>query len=221
MTKHALAVRGGWEGHTPVEASDLFVAFVRDQGYEVTVADTLDAYLDAELMGKVDLINQVWTMGQISNEQWAALKQTVANGCGFAGWHGGVIDAFRQNTEYQFMTGGQWVAHPGNCDFSYTVNVTDRDHEITAGIDDFELPLTEQYYCHVDPGVHTLCATTFTGEHSNEQNLYAPGTVMPYAWTRTWGRGRIFVAAWGHTFKDFEVSAARTIVERGLLWASR
>jgi len=220
MSKQALVVRGGWDGHTPVESTDIFVAFLKEAGYDVSVSDTLDAYLDEALMGKVDLIVQCVTMSEISGEQWKALKQAVHAGCGFAGWHGGVIDAFRNNTEYQFMTGGQWVAHPGNCEPTYTVNIVDKDHAITKGIGDFTLPDTEQYYCHIDPGVHVLATTTFEGKHG-DPTQYPANTVMPYAWTRTWGKGKVFIAAWGHTYKDFDVPEAKRIVENGLKWATR
>jgi len=220
MSKQALVVRGGWDGHTPVESSDIFADYLKAEGYDVTVSDSLQSYTDEKRMGSVDLIVQCVTMSEISKEQWQGLDAAVRAGAGFAGWHGGVIDSFRKNTEYQFMTGGQWVAHPGNCEPTYTVNITDQDHPITQGVGDFDLPDTEQYYCHIDPGVHVLATTTFSGEHG-DASLYPAGTVMPYAWTRTWGKGKVFVAAWGHTFKDFDVPEARRIVENGLKWATR
>jgi len=68
---------------------------------------------------------------------------------GMAGWHGGMCDAFRNNTTYQWMTGGQWVAHPGGC-VTYEVNIINRDDPITRGVPDFKIT-SEQYYLHVDP----------------------------------------------------------------------
>ena len=118
------------------------------------------------------------------------------------------------------MTGGQWVAHPGNCIPSYTVEIADSSHAITTGIEPFTLFETEQYYMHVDPGNHVLCTTTFSGEHG-EQDMYSAGTVMPYAWTKPYGDGKVFIVGWGHTFKDFDVPEAKKIVQRGLLWACR
>lgn len=220
MSKKALIVWGGWNGHTPKESAEVCAESLKAAGYDVTVSDTLDSYADEALMGEQDLIVQVVTMSDITGEQWKGLRSAIYNGCGFAGFHGGAIDSFRNNTEYQFMTGGQWVAHPGNCDISYEVNITDPSHEITKDIADFTLPNTEQYYCHIDPGVHVLCATTFTGE-GGDPKQYRPGTVMPYAWTRTWGEGKVFIAAWGHTYKDFDVPEAKQIVERGMAWATR
>ncbi len=218
--KKALVVYGGWNGHTPKESVDVFVPLLQEAGMDVRVSDTLDAYLDASVMAQSDLIVQCWTMGEIKKEQWKGLCSAVENGIGLAGWHGGIIDSFRQHTDYQWMTGGQWVAHPGGCIPRYEVRITDRTHEITRGIGDFTLTNTEQYYVHVDPGVHVLCETTFSGEHEPKGH-YKAGTVMPYAWTRQWGRGRVFVACWGHTFKDYEVPEAREIVRSGLLWAAR
>lgn len=218
--KRALVVYGGWSGHTPRDSVEVFIPLLRDAGFETRIAETLDAYLDAAALSATDLIVQCWTMGQITGDQWKGLCAAIENGTGFAGWHGGIIDSFRQNTDYQWMTGGQWVAHPGNCIPRYEVRVTDRNHEITRSIGDFTLTDTEQYYVHVDPAVHVLCQTVFSGEHEPRSH-YPAGTVMPYAWTRSWGRGRVFVACWGHTYKDFDVPEAREIVRRGLLWAAR
>ncbi len=220
MSKKALMVWGGWDGHTPKQSVDIFAPLLQEAGYEVTISDSLDSYLDTDLMQSLDVVVPMWTMGKIEKDQEKALLAAVESGVGFAGWHGGVIDSFRNNVQYQWMTGGQWVAHPGNCIPAYTVEITDTNHEITQGIDTFELTDTEQYYCHVDPGNHVLCTTTFTGEHGPTQ-LYTHDTVMPYAWTKHWGDGKVFVAAWGHTYKDFDVPEAREIVRRGILWASK
>ena len=220
MSKHALIVWGGWDGHTPKESAELFAGLLRERGYEVTVSDTMDSYLDPSLMVQVDLVVPIWTMGEISDEQWKGLDMAVRSGTGVAGFHGGLIDSFRMNVEYQWMTGAQWVSHPGNCIDRYDVRITDPDHEITRGLNGFELKDTEQYYCHFDPTVHVLCTTTFTGEHG-DATLYPKGAVLPYAWTKHWGMGRVFGACWGHTYKDFDSDTARELVLRGMLWASR
>lgn len=220
MPKRALIVQGGWDGHTPKESAAVFAPLLEAADYHVTVSDTLDSYLDESLMASLDLILPIWTMGKITNDQWKALNNTVYAGTGYAGFHGGIIDSFRENTDYQFMTGGQWVAHPGNVIPSYDVLITDHTHPITSGLTDFTLTNTEQYYVHTDPANHVLCSTTFSGEHGDPAR-YRPGTVMPYAWTRTWGQGKIFVACWGHTYADFDNDTAKEFVRRGLLWASR
>lgn len=220
MAKHALIVWGGWEGHTPKESAELFAGLLKEDGFEVTISDTLDSYLDETLMGRVDLIVPIWTMGEISDEQWKGLDTAVRGGAGIAGFHGGMIDSFRMNVEYQWMTGAQWVSHPGNCDASYAVTLADRDHEITRGLADFELEKTEQYYCHFDPAAHVLCTTVFSGEFG-DASVYQKGAVLPYAWTKQWGRGRVFGACWGHTYQDFDADTPRELVRRGMVWASR
>jgi type 1 glutamine amidotransferase len=220
MARKALVVWGGWDGHTPEQSVNVFIPWLQDNGFEVEVSKTLDVYLDAKKMIELSLIVQCWTGGQITGEQSNGLRKAVESGVGLAGWHGGIIDSFRNDTEYQFMTGGQWVAHPGNCVPSFTVNVTDKHHEITRGISDFELTNSEQYYIHYDPGVKVLCTSTLTGEYG-DKTQYVAGTVMPFAYTRGWGKGRVFVACWGHTYKDFEVTQAREIMQRALLWAAK
>lgn len=220
ISSRALIVWGGWDGHTPKESVDVFIPLLKARGFDLEIHNSLDVYADVQRMGGFRLVVQCWTMGQITPEQRKGLISAVRNGAGLAGWHGGIIDSFRQDTEYQWMTGGQWVAHPGGCIPSYEVEVTDLAHPIAGGIRGFALNKTEQYYVHVDPGVHVLCTSRFNGEHG-DRDLYPAGVVMPYAWTRGWGRGRVFVAGWGHTFRDFEVPEAREMVFRGLLWAAR
>ena len=208
-------VYGGWDGHDPKETSHLFAGLLAEAGLDVTLSETLDSFTDAALMSAIDMVVPIYTMSTITREQEAGLLDAIrAGGVNVAGWHGGMADAFRNNTEYQFMVGGQWVAHPGNI-IDYRVNVTDHDHPITAGVADFDMR-SEQYYMHTDPSNEVLATTTFTGE-------YAPwidGTVMPVVWTRSYGEGKVFYSSLGHVIGDFDVPEAREIVRRGLLWAA-
>jgi uncharacterized protein len=213
--KKALMVWGGWEGHEPEKCVNLFAPLLEANGFEVEIANTLDVYLDTPKMEALDLVVPVWTMGTITNEQLIGLKDAIAHGAGLAGWHGGMGDSFRNATDYQFMTGGQWVAHPGNI-IDYTVNIVDRQDPVTAGIDDFQMR-SEQYYMHVDPSNKVLATTTFSGAHVP----WIAGTVMPVVWKRAWGKGRVFYSSLGHVAADFNVEEAREIMKRGMLWAAR
>lgn len=213
--KKALMVWGGWPGHEPKQCVDVFAPFLEAQGYDLEISDTLDTYLDAEKMKALDLVVPVWTMGKITREQEQGLLDAVKSGVGIAGWHGGMCDAFRDNVEYQFMCGGQWVAHPGGI-IDYTVQITNHDDPITQGLADFAMH-SEQYYLHVDPSNEVLATTTFTGEHA----YWTKGTVMPVVWKRMWGEGRVFYCSLAHVAKDFDVAEARTLVQRGMLWATR
>lgn len=213
--KRALMVYGGWHGHQPRECVELFAPILRDAGYEVEISDTLDAYLNTEKMLALDLVVPVWTMGTITKEQEKGLLDAVASGVGIAGWHGGMADSFRNSVDYQFMVGGQWVAHPGNI-IDYRVNITKQDDPIVAGLDDFDMH-SEQYYMHVDPSNEVLATTTFSGEHTP----WIDGNVIPVVWKRRWGQGRVFYSSLGHVRVDFDVPEAREITRRGMLWASR
>jgi uncharacterized protein len=213
--KSALIVWGGWNGHEPEQGARLFAPFLENQGYQTTVSETLDIYLDPATMERVDLIVPIWTMGTLTGEQEKGLLAAVKAGAGLAGWHGCMADSFRQNTEYQFMVGGQWVAHPGNI-IDYTVHISKPGDPIVSGLTDFQMH-SEQYYMHVDPQIEVLATTTFSGEHAP----WIDGSVMPVVWKKRWGQGRVFYSSLGHVRGDFDVPETLTIMQRGMLWASR
>lgn len=213
--KRALIFRGGWEGHEPVQTSDLVAGELRKRGMEVEIFDQQECLLQPELETKYDLILPVWTMGTLIPEGSAALRKAVLNGVRLAGWHGGMCDAFRQDTEYQFMTGGQWVAHPGNV-IDYRVEITGHD-PIVDGIGDFDMH-SEQYYMQVDPGNEVLAVTRFNGAVCS----WIDGTVMPVVWKRRYGKGKVFYSSLGHVAEDFRRSPqSLEIMVRGALWAAR
>jgi type 1 glutamine amidotransferase len=216
MSKKALIVWGGWDGHEPEACMKIFAPILEQDGFDVTVSDTMDSYTDEALMSALDLVVPIWTMGTIEKEQEAGLLQAIEGGVGVAGWHGGMADAFRNNTHYQFMVGGQWVAHPDGV-IDYRVNITQHDDPIVEGLDDFDMH-SEQYYMHVDPGNEVLVTTTFEGRESAP---WVNGTVMPVVWKRLWGKGRVFYSTLGHVASDFDVPQAREIQRRGMLWAAR
>ena len=213
--KSALMVWGGWAGHEPKQCVDVFAPFLEGQGYTVEISDSLDSYLDADKMMSLNLIVQAWTMSSITREQEKGLLEAIDGGVGFAGWHGGIADSFRDSTNYQFMVGGQWVAHPGGV-IDYEVNIVKPDDPIVAGLQDFKMK-SEQYYMHVDPSNEVLATTTYTGERIP----WIDGCVMPVVWKRMWGKGRVFFSSAGHVASDFDVPEAREIVQRGMIWASR
>ena len=86
------------------------------------VRDSMDVYTDADYMSELSVVVPGWTMGSIERGQEQGLQKAINGGVGLAGWHGGMCDAFRNNTGYQWMTGGQWVSHPGGV-IDYEVNI--------------------------------------------------------------------------------------------------
>jgi type 1 glutamine amidotransferase len=215
MAKTALIVWGGWSGHEPELTSEIARELLAKHGYDVSVETDQDVWLDAERLAATDLIVPNVSHGSITPEQEKGLLSAIKAGTGLGGWHGGMADAFRGNPTYQYAVGGQWVAHPGNI-IDYTVNIIDHDDPITAGLDDFQMH-SEQYYMHVDPSNEVLATTTFTDEYDD----WIAGTTIPVVWKRRYGAGKVFYSSLGHVASDFDVPEAKTIVERGLLWATR
>ena len=213
----AIFVYGGWPGHAPERYRDLLVPWLKSEGFDVTVTDSLDIYADKEAMAQTDLIVQIRTMDKtITIAQLQGLMKAVENGAGLAGWHGGLADAFRDQPRYEYMVGGSWGEHPGNDGIPYRVNITDHNDPITKGLADFDV-VSEQYYMLVDPNNKVLATTTFNGEHDS----WVKGAVMPVAWEKMYGKGRVFYTSLGHQPEVFNVPEAFTLLKRGILWASR
>lgn len=228
--RHALVVRGGWDGHRPVEATELFLPFLERSGFTVRVEESNEVYADRETMDRTDLILQSVTMSDISAEAFAGLRGAVERGTGLAGWHGGIADSYRNNSDYLQLIGGQFATHPsrhpderegGEADnyLTYTVDLTDlgRAHEIMDGLEDFTLR-TEQYWVLHDDLIDVLATTTHPVQPYHP--WHRPIT-SPAVWTRLWGKGRVFVATPGHSLDVLRDENVRTIIERGMLWASR
>ena len=217
MAKKALIVWGGWLGHEPEPVAKVYEGILKSEGFEVEVSDTLEALEDVEKLKTLHLIAPVWTMGAISRDQVAAVSEAVTNGTGIAGCHGGMCDAFRESVLWQFMTGGNWVAHPGGDGVDYVVNIKQSSSPLVAGIPDFNVS-SEQYYLHVDPAVEVLATTRFptvTWFHSPN------GTVdMPVVWTKRWGAGRVYYNSLGHHADIFDIPEALELMRRGMLWAA-
>ncbi|NIM94053.1 MAG: ThuA domain-containing protein [Anaerolineales bacterium] len=213
--KLALILWGGWEGHEPFQCAQRVAVLLEAEGFKVDLCDSLNIYLDTDKLASLSLIVQVWSMGSLTEDQEKGLLSAIEGGVGFTGWHGGVIDSFRNNTEYQFMVGGQFVSHPGGI-IDYEVKIVKPEDPIVEGIGDFSIR-SEQYYLHVDPSNEVLATTRFSGDYVP----WIDGNEIPVVWKRHWGEGRVFVSSLGHVAEEFDIYEVREIIHRGLLWASR
>jgi len=212
--REALIVWGGWSGHEPERCAGIVAGMLEGEGFKVRVQNTTAAFADPGLAA-LSLVVPILTASKIEKAQLDNLTQAVRAGVGLAGFHGGMCDAFREAVEYQFMCGGQWVAHPGDI-IDYRVNILRRDDPMMKGIEDFDYR-SEQYYMHVDPSNEVLATTTFSGKHAS----WIEGVVMPVVWKRRHGKGRVFYSALGHVASEFDVPQMRTILQRGMVWAAR
>jgi uncharacterized protein len=187
---------------------------LEEEGFAVELADKTVAFADPGIKD-LSLIIPIYTMSKIEKEEVENLCAAVRGGVGLAGYHGGMCDAFRNEVEYQFMCGGQWVAHPGNI-IDYRVNITAKDDPVMAGLSDFAVR-SEQYYMHVDPANQVLATTTFSAEHAD----WIDGHVMPVVWKKRYGKGRVFYSSLGHQAHEFKVPEMASIIRRGMVWAAR
>jgi len=234
--RRALIFRGGWPGHEPVETSEIAARELRHEGFDVEIHDTLKVLEDGERLKAQDLIVPMWTMAEanakepLGRDLHKHLLEAVKAGVGIGGWHGGMCDAFRTYVDYQFMTGGQWVSHPGGGTARYRVRIGPTRHEITDGLEDFFVT-SEQYFMHVDPGVTVLATTHFPrgaasgdgldqgAQDAVDRDELKGAAVMPVTWIKRYGTGRVFYTSLGHVAKVFEIPEAVTMLRRGLVWA--
>ncbi|MEF2072673.1 ThuA domain-containing protein [Consotaella aegiceratis] len=212
--REALIVWGGWSGHEPERCAAIIAGMLEEDGFKVYLENTTEAFADPSIKD-LNLIVPIFTMSKIEKEELAMLTSAVRGGVGLGGYHGGMGDAFREAVEYQYMVGGQWVAHPGQI-IDYRVDVARPEDPIMEGISSFPYH-SEQYYMHVDPSIEVLATTTFSGDHDD----WIEGVVMPVVWKRRHGKGRVFYSSLGHVASEFEVPEMRTILRRGLNWAAR
>lgn len=216
MMKKALILSGGWPGHSPAEISRLVACWLADDGFSVDIVEDMAVLDDEDRLGQTDLFIPNWTMGELSPQRAKAVAQAVEAGMGLGGWHGGMGDAFRANTFWQFLVGGQFVNHFAG-DKLYRVEIVDHDHPVSRGLQGFEV-VSEQYHMHIDPAVQVLASTTMDAE---EKAPWIEGTVMPVAWVRPWGSGRVFYCSIGHKAEDFAIPEVELLIRRGLGWAAK
>ena len=209
--KKILFVSGGWPGHQPEKIVQYFANQLDARGVGSEIVTSLDILADEARLKSFDVISPCWTMGSLTNEQGSGLLAAVRAGCGLAGIHGGMGDAFRGNLDYEWMTGGHFVGHPYTGD--YTVRVKDFASPITQGVPQVFPYHSEQYYMMIDPAVHLLADTEYVFEGRS--------CTMPVAWVRMWGAGRVFYSALGHAPEEFEkFPAAGLLAVQGMLWAA-
>ncbi|MCS6860147.1 MAG: ThuA domain-containing protein [Abditibacteriales bacterium] len=161
---------------------------------DLNVLTQLDGY---------DLLVFHYTVGEITDAQKNGLLNWLASGKGFVGIHS-AADSFRGCEEYRAMLGGYFVTHPRYRE--YQVSVVDEAHPITEGLTEFMVK-DEQYILDYDPRVHVLCTALWKG------------AAMPVAWTKSWGKGRVFYLALGHDEPAARHEMFRLLLQRGALWA--
>lgn len=200
-----LLVWGGWEGHQPETVARILAARLEAAQCAVEVVAGVAPLATLDLTPYAAIV-PVWSWGSEPGEALPLLLAAVEQGVGLATFHGG-IDWF-VDWRYAYLIGGHFLFHPPE-PIAYSVHFSDRTHPITAGQADFAIT-TEQYYLHVDPGNQVL-ATTCTDQ----------GVIMPVAWVRSHGAGRVFYCSLAHTAAQIEAPPVLNLLTNGFLWAAR
>lgn len=214
-----LYLYGGWPGHNPYGIAEWMRGLLDGLGFEVEESNDVFV-LDQDLTG-YDLILNNWNNGTLHEtltpSQETQLLSAVEQGTGFVSWHGGGA-AFRGSVMYHLMLGADVFYHPAGegVRHPYPLRVVDPTHPVMAGVEDSGAA-SEQYYMNVDPRNHVLLETVFDGEHMP----WLDGQVMPQAWVKTWGEGRVFYSALGHYLEDLTSPSVERMMRQGIAWATR
>lgn len=215
MTKKALVFYGGWDGHEPHQVAEHFKQLLEQAGCEVDLYDDLSCLDNKESLMTYHVFVPIWTMGELTKERSENISEAIGAGAGLIGCHGGMCDAFRSNVLWQFITGGNWVSHPGGDGVPYKVEFTNASSSLTEGFSDFEVK-SEHYYLHVDPCVEVLATTRFPNVHWYHSTNKA--VAMPVIWTKRWGHGRVYYTSLGHHADIIQETQVSQLLERGINW---
>ncbi len=209
---HAWILTGGWSGHDPEGVAAWSAERLAALSVSAEVVRDLDALDDAAALDGLALLVPNWSWGSLSPSQETALVTAVERGLGLVGTHGGMGDTSRASLKYQWLVGGQFVAHPGDL---YPHRVTfDPGSPLLGDLPPVEL-ITERYVMLIDPAVSVHARLTFGADPMP----WLDGVQVPVAWTRRWGEGRVGYLSVGHTVDDLRVPAIVTAFERLADWA--
>ena len=178
-------------------------------------------------------------------EETAAIRTWLEGGGKWLALHGtnsilvftesGAVDTPNDRGDVMDILGTQFKAHPPIGPFK--VEVVDRNHELTRGIDDFEV-IDELYLSNTTAPIDTLMQTRFAGEATGFIADKWAETVVPILYTRQIGAGTVSYNALGHCrghydlpgMVDFYPNPEKCawnygvyyeLLRRGIAWAMR
>lgn len=140
------------------------------------------------------------------------LRRFVANGGGLMSVHFACGAWSGEWPEFANLIGRVWDPKLRGHDSrgKFTVQIVDRDHAITRGLNDFETD-DELYTCLMgDAPVHLLAQA----KSKVDQRDY------PMAFTHTYAKGRVFLTTLGHDVKAFTNSCVPQLLRQGCAWAA-
>jgi type 1 glutamine amidotransferase len=175
-----------------LRGADLSARVITDDLADLTPANL--ARFDVVLNFSTDLVG--------SDEQIGALLDAVSAGAGFVGLHAANA-TFRASDAYAAMVGSRFARHPPIKRF--TVEIVDRDHPVTAGLDSFEVE-DERYELK---------------DEAPDLGVLARAEGHPSVYVREHGRGRVCYIAPGHDRRTLELPQYAQLVRQAIAWAAR
>ena len=184
---------------------------------DVAVRTTTDRD-DLRDLGEYDILVDYLTDSTLTDAQLDGLLSFVRDGGGYVGVHcasdltstagsdGGLEGRDEPFPELRELLGGHFVTHPEQQDVD--VEIVDREHAITAGVEDFTV-FDEPYQVEVDDDVHLLARMDMEGDLAE----------MPVAWVKPYGEGRVFYLSLGHTEEALEHPAVGKLLSQGARWS--
>lgn len=190
-----LFLSGGQRSHHGYRDQALYLSkALEDTGRdEVTIVED-GAILETPAMNKYDLIvvnaDRRDPESKLTENQQKALLDWVATGHGYVSIHGADNAADNWLPEWRDMLGGVF-SHVGlpnskTKQATFKIKITSAEHPITKGLQDFELKDELYYDLQMKHQIDPLATTD-----------YSNGT-WPVAWTRDYGKGRVFHTPLGH-----------------------
>jgi len=213
----ALALLGD-RYHSPVYARDgLTPAFVREN-IPVTYIEN-DQALNAEALKDVQLLvilrdGMNWPDGYdkpavkwMTDAQQQAIWDFVQNGGGFIPLHN-AQGIYPPDGLYYKLLGGDYGGHPKP--YVFTVRIENKNHPVTAGVEDFEI-FDEQ---------HTV-KYFLDREHLLLRSIARDNLAAPAGWWREMGKGRLVYLAPGHTPEALGHPMMQRLLRNAMRWCLR
>ena len=176
------------------------------EGIEADFSQDYDVLADA--LADYHVVLFYTDVGELSDAQENGLLNYIRAGGGFYGLHTAAA-SFRESEPYHAMLNGFFNGHSPYMDF--TVNISDSEHPITQGLEDFDAKDELYYLKHIPDNSHHLMYAY--DETKDETHVMA--------FHHNYGEGTVFYFALGHDMAVLENSSFQEVIRRGVLWLGK
>lgn len=206
-----LLLVGGSHHDDPDMRATLTEFLGKPEGFSVTMSEELDV-LTKENLENYDVIINTTTDREPEDEQHYALLEAVAGGKGFIAVHGGVATFWNSDAYFAMIGCKIYGKDRKDREVGFTVKVDipselpkgwkTVDHPISWGIENF----------HSQDELFTL-----EGDQT-QWHVIARADGNPVMFTKTFGKGRVFVNVLGHDAKELGRPTSQTLMVNAVEW---